>query len=307
MRIVVVGSSNTDMIIKVPRIPKPGETILGGVFSTAPGGKGANQAVAAARAGGEVAFIAKIGRDTLGDESLRRFIEDRIDTTFVYRDDSAPSGVAQILVAENGENSIAVASGSNSNLRPQDIRNAKEWIISADIVLVQLEIPLDTVIEVVTLSHRLNKTIILNPAPAIDAPDNLLSHISFLTPNQTETELLTGIAVVDRDSAREAGRQLCSKGVATVTITMGAEGVFVFSRQEELFRRAYKVKAVDTTAAGDVFNGALAVALSEGKGIGDAVSFANAAAALSVGKLGAQSSIPSRTEIDNFLSDRLAG
>jgi ribokinase len=300
-KIVVVGSSNTDMIIKVNKIPRPGETVLGGRFSTAAGGKGANQAVAAARAGGDVAFVARVGKDVLGDEAISGFAESGIDVTHVVRDPDAPSGVALIFVAEDGENSIAVASGANANLSPADVENAAERIKNADILVMQLESPIETVTAAAQVASDNGVAVILNPAPAQPLSENLLRMVTLLTPNESEAELLTGVTVKDDDTASDAAKALLAKGVDAVIITLGPRGALVGSRDSFEFVSGYKVTAVDTTAAGDVFNGALAVGLAEGGSLHDAVLFANAAAALSVTKLGAQPSAPSRREIYDFI------
>lgn len=301
--IVVLGSSNTDMIIKVPRIPKPGETILGGTFATAPGGKGANQAVAAARAGGSVSFIARVGRDMFGDEALRGFAGDGIDCGHVTRDGDAPSGIAMIFVDDAGENSIAVASGANARVSPADVDAAHGMIASAGILLMQLEIPLETVTAAAEIADANGVTVILNPAPAQPLSDDLLGHVTILTPNESEAELLTGSTVEDETGAREAARKLRSHGIAVVLVTLGSRGVYVSSPEFEGVVPAFTVTPEDTTAAGDVFNGVLAVSLAEETPLADAVRFANAAAALSVTRLGAQTSAPHRSEIDAFLQD----
>jgi len=303
MNILVVGSSNTDMIIKVPRIPKPGETILGGKFSKVAGGKGANQAVAAARSGGDVTFVARVGQDMFGDNAIQGFEENCIVTDHVFRDPEAPSGVAEIFVSEDGENSIAVAPGANSNLSPQDIAKSEDAINSADILLMQLEIPLETVQAAADLAYKKGATIILNPAPATDLPNELLEKLTILTPNESEAELLTGIKVVDQASAEKAAKKLQNMGVQKVIITMGKAGAYVLSDGFSGIVSGYQVDAVDTTAAGDVFNGALSVAIAQDKPLNEAVKFANAAAALSVQKLGAQPSAPNRAEIDKFIQN----
>ena len=300
-KIVVVGSSNTDMIIKVPWIPKTGETILGGKFSTAPGGKGANQAVAASRAGGDVTFIARIGDDMFGQKAKQGFIKDKINVDYVLTDESEPSGVALICVAEDGENSIAVASGANSNLSPSDIQKQSEVISSADILLLQLETPLETIRQATSIASDNGVKVILDPAPAQELSDDILEHISILTPNESEAELLTNIKVDSEENAAKAADVLMNRGVQTVLLTMGSKGTYIATEDFKELIPAFKVKAVDTTAAGDVFNGALAVAIAENKPIRQAISFANAAAALSVTKLGAQPSAPAREEIDKFL------
>jgi len=302
-RIAVVGSSNTDMIIKTSKIPRPGETILGGEFHMAAGGKGANQAVAAARAGGDVAFIARIGNDIFGKKAIEGFIHDRIDVKHIHGDRWAASGIALIIVGADGENSIAVASGANANLTPEDVRRADQAISSAKILLMQLETPLETVRKAVEIAGANKVPVILNPAPARLLDDRLLRQIAILTPNETETEILTGIKIKKESDMAEAAQRLLNKGVRAVFITLGSKGVFVASETENIRRiiPAFKVKAVDTTAAGDVFNGALAVALAEDRPLLDAARFANAAAALSVTRLGAQPSAPFRKDIENFL------
>lgn len=300
--IVVVGSSNTDMIIKLDRIPKPGETRLGGEFATAAGGKGANQAVAAARAGGAVTFVARVGQDMFGERAVAGLIQNGVNVDHVQFD-KCPSGVALIFVGEDGENSIAVGSGANAKLSPVDVRRAKSAFAAADVVMMQLETPLDTVQAAADLASASGALVILNPAPAQPLPDRLLKQISILTPNETEAELLTGIAVDDDASCGRAADVLLGKGVKTVVFTLGARGAFVASSTSKQLVPGFKVEQVDTTAAGDAFNGALAVALAEGQPMLDAVRFANAAGALSVTRLGAQPSAPSRKEIEALLVD----
>jgi ribokinase len=295
--IVVVGSSNTDMIIKVPHIPKPGETILGGAFSTAAGGKGANQAVAAARAGGNVAFVARVGDDMFGEEALKGFKKDGLNIDHVIIDKNDPSGIAEIFVGEDGENSIAVASGANLNLSEQDIEAAADVISNADILVMQLEIPVETVYAASKLAHEKGVRVILNPAPAQLLNEEYFKYFSILTPNESETEILTGKVVTDEKSAEEAARVLLDKGIGTVIVTMGRNGALLVNPDSVKHVPGYVVDAVDATAAGDVFNGALAVALAEKNSMQEAISFANAAAALSVTKLGAQPSAPQRGDI----------
>jgi len=301
-RIVVVGSSNTDMILQMAHIPRPGETILGGEFSMAAGGKGANQAVGAARAGGQVTFVARVGDDVFGEQAIKGFVADGINVDHVVHDKQAASGVALIFVAADGENSIGVASGANGRLSPQDVAKAKEAIVSADALVMQLETPLETVQAAAQIASAAGVRVILNPAPAQPLADDLLKHVSILTPNESEAELLTGVKVEDEGSAAEAARVLLSKGIETVLITLGPKGAFVASAKSNELVPGFQVKAVDTTAAGDVFNGAVAVSLAEGQPLADAVRFANAAAALSVTRLGAQPSAPKRAEIEAFLA-----
>ncbi len=300
-KIVVVGSSNTDMIIQLDRIPRPGETLLGGEFTSAAGGKGANQAVGAARAGGDVTFIARVGKDIFGDQAVAGFRKDGINVNHVFRDAAAPSGVALIFVAKDGENSIAVAGGANGKLSPADVKRAAKVIRSAAMLVAQLETPLATVQAAADIAAKAGVRFILNPAPARPLPDALLKRVSILTPNETEAELLTGIKVTNEATAAKAAAKLRSRGVQTVILTLGSRGAFIADDKGNQLVPGFKVKAVDTTAAGDIFNGALAVALAEGKALPDAVRFANAAAAISVTCLGAQPSAPSRTEIESFL------
>jgi len=300
-RVLVVGSSNTDMIIRVPRIPRPGETILGGEFTMAGGGKGANQAVAAARAGGHVTLVARVGDDIFGERALTGFEADGIDTRFVLRTAGAASGVALIDVDDRGENSISVASGANSLLSAADVGNAAAAFAEADIVLVQLESPIETVEAAVRKAGEKGVPVILNPAPARPLDEGLLSRISVLTPNENEAELLSGTAVRDADGVQRAAARLRARGSATVIITMGDRGVYASAPEFEGLVPAFKVDPVDTTAAGDVFNGALAVALAEKRTLRDALRFAQAAAAISVTRPGAQPSAPARSEIEALI------
>ncbi len=303
-RIVVVGSSNTDMIVQMPRIPGPGETILGGTFSMAAGGKGANQAVAAARAGGDVVLVARVGEDLFGEKALEGFARDGIDIRCIVRDGTTPSGVALIFVGNSGENCIAVAPGANARLSAADIEQFRDLIESAGILVLQLETPMESVQTAVEIAARRNIPVILNPAPAAPVPPEVLQLVDILTPNEHEAKVLAGVDVSDEDAAGRAAHILMGRGVKTVVITMGARGAFVASGEIHERIPGYPVKAVDTTGAGDVFNGALAAALVEGRPLRAAVFFANAAAALSVTRLGAQPSIPTRHEIEGFVSQQ---
>lgn len=300
-RILVVGSSNTDFSVRMDRLPKPGETVLGGAFATAAGGKGANQAVAAARAGGGVTFVARVGRDDLGERAVAAYEKEGIGTKYVFRDKSAPSGVALIFVGSGGANSIAVASGANGKLTAADVRKARPALAGAGALLVQLETPLETVEAAVVLATKAGVPVILNPAPARPLPNALLGKVAFLTPNETEAELLTGVRVRGVKDARKAAEILRQRGARGVVITLGGRGVLLADEAGARLVKGFEVKAVDTTAAGDTFNGAFAVALAEGKTSLEAVRFAQAAAALSVTKAGAQESAPRRREIERFL------
>jgi ribokinase len=299
--VLVIGSSNTDMLIKVDRIPQSGETILGGEFATAAGGKGANQAVGAARAGGAVTFIGRVGRDTLGRIALDALRANDINTENVISDRANPSGVALIFVAKTGQNSIAVAPGANGKLSPADIRKAKSAFRNASVLLLQLEIPLRTVQAALDLAVAAGVRVILNPAPAQPLPARLLQQVYLLTPNEVEASRLAGITVNSEETAAQAAARLVARGAQNVIITMGARGAYVSGGGVRRLIPGYKVPAVDATGAGDAFNGALAVAVAERKSLFAAAAFANAAAALSVTRLGAQSSAPVRKEIEQML------
>ena len=298
-KIVVIGSCNTDMVINMERLPLPGETLLGGKFFMNPGGKGANQAVAAARLGGKVLFIAKVGNDPFGVRAVDQYKAEGINTKHVVVDKEHPSGVALILVDAHGENSIAVASGANAHLMPQDIDNARGAIEDGDILLMQLETPLETVEHAALLAKQLGKKVILNPAPAHPLPESLLRNLYMLIANETEAEFISGTKISDMDSVARAADIICGKGVENVVITLGSKGAFVKERGAYHQVQGLKVKAVDATAAGDTFCGALCVALAEGRSITEAVEFANRAAAITVTRMGAQSSLPYRREVES--------
>lgn len=295
--ILVVGSSNTDMVIKTNHFPIPGETILGGKFLMNAGGKGANQAVAAARLGGKVTFVGKTGNDIFGRQAIVQLANEGINVEYMVTDMENPSGVALITVDQKGENSIVVAPGSNGTLNEEDFDKALATLEDAECVLMQLEIPIPTVEYIASLAIHKQKKVILNPAPAAILSDELLSKLYIITPNETEAELMTGIKVTDEQSAFNAATLLHEKGVEIIIITMGAAGAFVLENGRYEIINTIKVDAIDTTAAGDTFNGALAVALTEGMAIRDAIAFANKAAAISVTRIGAQASVPFRYEI----------
>ncbi|MEM6765362.1 MAG: ribokinase [Bacteroidota bacterium] len=300
--ITVIGSSNTDMILKLARIPAPGETLLGGAFQMAAGGKGANQAVAAARAGGKVNFIACVGQDVFGTQAIEGFQKDGIQTDYIFQAEASASGVALIFVSEEGENSIGVASGANAMLLPHHLDQALPAIDAASMVLLQLETPISTISHAVDLAHARGKKVILNPAPAQALSKELISKIDILTPNESEASLLTQLAVHTHQEAIQAAKKLGDMGAKEVIITLGKEGALYYNGQKSLLIPGFVVEAQDTTAAGDTFNGSLAVALTEGKSMEEAIKFAHAAAAISVTRTGAQPSVPSREEIDTFLA-----
>lgn len=286
------------MVIRSERIPSPGETILGGEFLMNPGGKGANQAVAAARLDGKVIFITRVGADIFGQEALNHYHKEGIDLKFACTDASTPSGTALIMVDAHGENCIAVAPGANAQLSPADLDKALDAFTQSDLLLMQLETPIPTIEHACKMAKKLGIRIVLNPAPAAKIPAEVLRSLFLITPNQTEAELLTGIKVETIEDAKKAASRLQDMGVETVLITMGSKGAFIKTGTRDEFIPAQKVTAIDTTAAGDTFNGALCVALSEGKDLTQATLFANKAAAISVTRMGAQSSAPFRKEID---------
>ena len=292
-KILVIGSSNTDMTVKSEKMPAPGETVLGGEFIMGPGGKGANQAVAARRLGGDVCFICKVGRDIFGDNAVAGYDREGIDTSHVLRSDKA-SGVALILVDKNAENSISVAPGANNDLTPEDIDSVADVIKASDYLILQLEIPVESVLRAAQIAHEAGVYVILNPAPACPLPAELFSYLSLITPNAGEVELMTGVTG-ELDDKVAALRKM---GVSDVIITLGSRGSYVApeGREAELVP-ALKVNAIDTTAAGDTFCGALCVALSEGKDLAEAARFATKASSLTVQKMGAQSSIPYRKDL----------
>jgi ribokinase len=296
-KITIIGSSNTDMVIKSGHLPAPGETVLGGDFFMNPGGKGANQAVAAARLGGEVHFVCKVGKDVFGETALQQFKQDGINTQFVTQDPLAPSGVALINVDAKGENCITVASGANNCLSKGDIDAASEIFEAGDFVLTQLETPLETVVYAAKIAAKKGLKVVLNPAPAAELPAELFAHLYAITPNETEAEFLTGIPVNDLLSAEKAANILLHKGVQHVIITLGAEGALYKTAYETEHIPVAKVEAKDTTAAGDCFNGALVVGLSEGMSWTEAITFACKAASISVTRLGAQASMPRLEEL----------
>lgn len=294
-KIVVVGSANTDLVVKVPSIPAPGETVLGGDLVRASGGKGANQAVAAARLGAEVTFIGCLGHDDLGDAYYAQLIKEGMDLRFLRRTVERPSGVALIFVGPDGENAIAVAPGANALLTAADVNAAEAAFREADAVLTQLEVPLDAVHQAVELGKRHGAKVILNPAPAPPEPlpTSLLQDIDVLTPNRQEARAIAGSG----ESPRDAADRLRGLGVGAVVMTLGAEGAWLLSDEGEAVIPGRKVAAVDATGAGDCFSGALTVALAEGKNLAEAVRWATVAASISVTRLGAQPSLPSRIEL----------
>ncbi|HSR52632.1 MAG TPA: ribokinase [Acidobacteriota bacterium] len=299
-RIVVVGSSNTDLIVQTERIPAPGETVLGSDLTMAAGGKGANQAVAAARLGAQVTFVARLGVDDFGKQALKKLEAEDIDCSHLQLDPGLPSGAALIMVQHGGQNAIAVAPGANSGLSPSDVDRAYEKLRQSQALLLQLEVPVETVRHAADLARRQGLIVVLNPAPAQRLEAELLRQVSVLTPNESEAEILTGVKVEDESSARQAARKMGELGASSVVITLGEKGAYLLTKDEAALIPAPKVDAVDATAAGDAFNGALACALAAGFSIAEAVAQANVAGALSVTRLGAQPSLPTRQEVTAF-------
>jgi ribokinase len=295
--ITVIGSINTDMVVKAPVLPVPGQTVSGGKFFMSAGGKGGNQAVAAARLGARVAMIANLGTDMFGDAAIDRLNSEGIDCAFVSRDQHQPSGVALIGVDASGENHIMVAPGANQTLSSKHMDGAFQHIPDPTILLLQLEIPMDAVARAVVLAAEKNCRVILDPAPAKELPAAVIAGAYLLTPNETEAEVLTGIPVNDEASAIEAANTLLAKGAQNVAITLGSQGVLLANGEACQLIATPTVAAVDTTAAGDCFNGSLAVALAHGKTLQEGVEFACRAASISVTRLGAQDSMPYAHEL----------
>jgi len=295
-KILVFGSINMDLVVRVSNPPQPGETILGSDFETFPGGKGANQAVAASRMGGEVTMVGRVGNDDFGDVLIQSLVDDQVKTASVIKDPKAATGVAMITVARNGENTIVVAPGANYQVSVEDINNARPLMREVDIFLLQMECPLETVETAIELANAYNLPVVLNPAPAQSISPSVLSSVDYLTPNQSELALLSG------ETDIELGiKKLLSWGVRNLIVTLGHNGARVVSEGIDQHIPAFEVTAVDTTAAGDAFNGALTVALAEKKPLLEAVRYGNAAGALAATKRGAQPSLPTRDAVEQLV------
>ena len=301
-RVIVVGSFNQDLVVVTPRMPVKGETILGGQYRTGPGGKGANQAVAAARLDADVSMVVKLGVDDLGDRAAVNLVNEGVSTDFVLRTDATHTGVAFIIVDGDGENMIVVAPGSNTLLCPDDVDAAQAAISRADVLLVQLESPLDAVQRALELAREAGVRTILNPAPGQTLSPEILRLVDVLTPNETETEIVSGQPVTSVAEAKAAARHLLEQGVGVVVVTLGANGALIVSETDAVHVPGHRVEVVDTTGAGDAFNGALAVALAEGRDFPDAVAFANACAALQVTKFGTAPAMPYRREVEELMA-----
>lgn len=303
-KLVVLGSINADHILNIKQFPQPGETVIGQQYKVAFGGKGANQAVAAGRSGADIAFIACVGADDIGERIRQQLASDRIDTQPIEAIADNTTGVALIFVNAEGENVIGIDAGANAAVTPDYLNRYRQKVIDADALLMQLESPLETVIAAAKLAKQHQTQVILNPAPACELPDELLAMIDMITPNETEAQRLTGVAVNNDADADRAANILHAKGIGCVIITLGSRGVWLSENGKGKLVPGFKVKAVDTIAAGDTFNGALVTALLEGKVMSDAVRFAHAAAAIAVTRPGAQPSVPWREEIDAFLQQQ---
>jgi len=295
-KVLVVGSINMDLVVRVPHSPKPGETVLGGDFETFPGGKGANQAVAAARMGGEVTMVGRVGSDNFGDTLIQGLIENNIKTSYVIKDSETPTGIAMIAVAANGENLIVVASGANYKVSEADVANARDIMRDMDLLLIQLECPLETVAAAIDLAKAYDIPVVLNPAPAQPLSQALLVNVDVLTPNETELKMLAGV-----ENVNEAIQKVLSWGTKNLVVTLGANGARVVTKDMDRHIPAHEITAVDTTAAGDAFNGALAVAFAEGKSLLEAVDYGMAAGALAATRRGAQPSLPTRDAVENLV------
>lgn len=298
-KITVIGSLNMDLVVTSPKVPVMGETILGSGFMTAPGGKGANQAVAAAKLGGQVSMIGCLGNDIFGRDLYKNLSDNNVNTATVKTIADVATGIAMIVV-KDGNNFIIVDPGANSLLSPQIVREHEKIIIESSIVMIQLEIPLETVEKAIDIAKRGRAKVLLNPAPGRKLSDELLAKVDILTPNETEAEIITGICINSVEEAGKAINLLTAKGVPQVIITMGGNGVVYNNGREIIHKTVPKVKVVDTTAAGDSFSGAVAVALSQGKTIDEAVDFGNVVGTLTVTKKGAQTSLPTLEDVENF-------
>ncbi len=296
--ILVIGSLNADLVVRAPHFPQPGETISGDDLQIIPGGKGANQAVAAARHGASVAMLGCVGNDSFGPLLIASLRSNNVDASHVRVDDSA-TGTAIVVVDSGGQNSIILSAGANGRLAAQDIDGLG---LEARILLLQLEIPLETVIHAAKWGKRRGLTVILNPAPARDLPAELIADVDFIIPNETELERLTGARVTDAASAEQAATVLRNRGARNVIVTLGSNGALVLSRQQATHVDACKVAAVDSTAAGDAFIGGFAFALLRGVEVVEAVKYANACGAIATTRFGAQPSLPTRDEVEKFMS-----
>lgn len=301
--IMVIGSTNVDFLIKSEKLPASGETVTGGTFMQNFGGKGANQAVGAARAGGNVTFVTCLGEDLYAEELVRSFRKDGIDTRYVFKESAAATGSALIMLDKNGNNCISVAPGANFRLTPYHVELAREDFLKADLIVLQMEIPFETNAFIFEQARKHGKKVLFNLAPARSFDLSVLQHTYAFVVNEVEAAMVTGLKVDTDEEIIAASKALLDLGCRIAVITLGARGSFVASQEYSQFVPAFKVIPVDTTAAGDVYCGSLAVALTEGKSLVEAVRFAGAASAISVTRMGAQPSAPLRKEINEFIKD----
>lgn len=303
MTVVVFGSINMDLVVRTPRLPAPAETLTGHEFFTAPGGKGANQAVAAARLGVPTQMVGRVGGDAFGQELRQNLLSAGADVSAVFIDPAVSSGVAVIAVDDNAQNNIIIVPGANGRVGQDDLDRLESSLAGAKVLLLQLEVPLEAVVAAARLAHERGLTIVLDPAPAQELPAELYTLVDIITPNEVEAGQLVGVSIKNPNDAAGAARMLLSLGVKTVMVKMGALGVlYAQAESEPILAPAFEVQAVDTVAAGDAFNGGLAAALVEGKSLPEAVRWGAAAGALSATKMGAQPSMPTRAEFDAFLT-----
>ena len=298
-KICVIGSLNMDLVVNVDEMPKKGQTLIGSAFKEVPGGKGANQAVAMARLGADIRMIGKVGKDSFGETLINQLKSDKVNTKYIHREDCA-SGVAMITVDKNAENSIVVAPGANFKVLEKDIDKCIEAIDESDIVVLQLETPINTIKYALQKSKELGKYTILNPAPAVKLEDSIIENVDLLTPNETELEILSGVKIESEDDIKKAANVLIEKGVKELIVTLGSKGSLYINKDNTKLKKSYKVEAIDTTAAGDSYTGALAVAFAQDKDIDEAMDFASKVGALAVTKEGAQSSLPTMEDVNNF-------
>lgn len=298
-KICVIGSLNMDLVVNVEEMPKKGQTLIGSSFKEVPGGKGANQAVAIAKLGGDISMIGKVGNDSFGKTLISELKKNNVKTDYIYTEDCS-SGVAMITVDKNAENSIVVAPGANFKVLREDIDKCIDAIKNSEIIVLQLETPIDTIKYVLEKSKELGKFTILNPAPAAKLSDDIIRNVDLLTPNETELEILSGVKIDCEEDIKKAAEVMIEKGVKQLIVTLGSKGSLYIDKDNMKFKKSYKVKAIDTTAAGDSYTGALAVYLSQDKSIEDAMDFASKVGALSVTKEGAQNSLPTLKDVENF-------
>lgn len=304
--VLVIGSFMMDLVVRTPRLPKEGETVIGTEFGRAPGGKGANQAVAAARLGAKVTMVGRVGNDLFGKDQIESLNASGVDTRYVVMDDEAPTGVGSITLDSAGNNRIIIIPGANMRMTPEDVERARPALEAADIIVLQLEITDDANLRALEIANELGKPVIFNPAPAHPLDDAVLRMATVLTPNESETEILTGMSAATPEEAEQGALALRARGIETVVVTLGGKGSLLVREGESRVVPAWPVDVVDTTAAGDAFNGALAVAIARGDEWQDALTFANAVGALAVTKFGAQPSMPTRADVEAFLAERSA-